>query len=124
MSLSTLGEYISLVLHNLCVSVVKAVALTTLSYIVDETQLDLLRLDFEMLQFFLSKVQGALAEGSPVHAQCMASEMIRGLSNLAKNDFNKRLTVAQGKYCTSVRRDIKSPRIRPGIDVFCLLVFF
>ena len=76
-----------------------------------------------MLQFFLSKVQGALAEGKTIHAQCMASEMIRGLSNLAKNDFNKRLMVAQGKYCTSVRRDIKSPRIRPGIDVFCLFVF-
>ena len=95
-------------------------ALTTLSYIVDETQLDLLRLDFEMLQFFLSKVQGALAEGKTIYAQCMASEMIRGLSNLAKNDFNKRLTVAQGKYCTSVRKDIKSPRIQPVIDVSCL----
>ena len=84
------------------VSVVKALALTTLSYIVDETQLDLLRLDSEMLQFFLSKVQGSLAEGTAVNAQCVASEVIRGLSNLAKNDFNKRLMVSQGKYRTSV----------------------
>ena len=110
-------------IYSLCVSAVKTVALKTLSYIVDENQLDLLRLGFEMLQFFLSKVQGALADGTTVHAQCMASEMIRGLSNLAKNDFNKRLMVAQGKYCTSVRRDIQSPRIRPVIDVFRFFVF-
>ena len=71
-------------------------ALSLLSDIVDESQLDLLHLDAEMLEFFLNKIQGALAAGKTVHEGCMSSEMLRGLSLLAKNDFNRRLMVAQG----------------------------
>ena len=82
----------------LCVSVVKAVALMTLSYFVDESQLDLLRLDAHMLQFFLDHIQAALRSRKFGHAGWMISEVIRGLSNLAKNDFNKHLIVSQGNH--------------------------
>ena len=84
-------------IYSLCVSGVKAVALLTLSYIVDETQLDLLRLDFEMLQFFLNNIQGALAAGTHTHGNYITNGMLRGLSLFAKNDFNKILMVAQGR---------------------------
>ena len=82
----------------LCVSVVKNVALITLSYFVDESQLDLLRLDAHMLQFFLDHIQAALRSRKFGHAGWMISEVIHGLSNLAKNDFNKHLIVSQGNH--------------------------
>ena len=82
---------------SVCVSAVKAVALLTLSYIADETQLDLLRLDFEMLQFFLNNIQGALDTGTHSREGYATHEVIRGLSLFAKNDFNKILMVAQGR---------------------------
>ena len=72
-------------------------ALSLLSDIVDESQLDLLHLDAEMLEFFLNKIQGALAAGKPTHDTFVTSELLRALSLLAKNNFNKRLMVAQGE---------------------------
>ena len=93
-------------IYSLCVSAVKTVALKTLSYIVDENQLDLLRLDFVMLQFFLNNIQGALAAGTHTHGNYITNGMLRGLSLFAKNDFNKRLMVAQGNSYTSVNRCI------------------
>ena len=84
-------------IYRLCVSGVKAVALLTLSYIVDETQLDLLRLDFEMLQFFLNNIKDALATETHCVAGYATHEVIRGLSLFAKNDFNKILMVAQSR---------------------------
>ena len=75
---------------------VKSLALRTLSHIVDESQLDLVRLDAEMLQVFLDNVQGALAAGETSHGNSTTSGMLHDLAFLARNDFNKRLMVAQG----------------------------
>ena len=70
----------------------------TLAYIVDESQRDLVRLDAEMLRFFLDNIQAALAAQKPYHAKWTTSEVLRGLSFLAKNEFNKNLMVAQGNF--------------------------
>ena len=92
------------------VSVVKAVALMTLSYFVDESQLDLVRLDAQMLQFFLDNIQAALHSRKLLHGKWTTSEVIRGLSNLAKNDFNKRLMVCL-LYTSPSPRDRVSSRM-------------
>lgn len=81
----------------LTISVVKSVALMTLAYMVEVSQLDLVRLDTEMLQFFLDNVQGAVKARTPFHRMWVTAEVLGGLAMLANDDFNRKLFIARGK---------------------------
>ena len=106
------------------VSVVRTVALMTLSYIVDDGQLDLVRLDPAMLQHFLDNVQCALTTEKPFHGRWTTSEILRGFSNLARSDFNRGLMVAQGNWLggLSLFKDSRLYKVTGWVDCLSLRI--
>nr|KAG5703478.1 hypothetical protein BaRGS_020112 [Batillaria attramentaria] len=74
----------------------RAIALMTVSYLVNESQLSLLEMSPGILQYYTDRVQQALAAQKGHNGGWRTEEVLSGLSMLAKNDFNKRLMVAKG----------------------------
>ena len=70
-------------------------ALLTLAYVVDDTELELLELDHNLLHFCLQLLEVALQD--PGKKSWYIDELLVGLSQAARLDFNRRLLVATGK---------------------------
>ena len=76
-------------------------ALLTLAFIVEEDQLNLIRLDPEMLQIFLDYIRGAVVAKKKIQSQFTVDELLAGLCALARNEFNRILMVTQGQCSTN-----------------------
>ncbi|XP_071108142.1 uncharacterized protein [Haliotis cracherodii] len=82
---------------------VKMVTLLTLSYILDESQNDLLLADDSVFDFILSMIKLAWKAQDHRYNGFSVMELVEGLTGLAKNDDNKKLIEKKGAVPTVMK---------------------
>lgn len=76
---------------------IRTLALCTLSFLVEDHEQDLLKVDKFLLQYCVQCIYGAADSKGKSHNGWLMEELLALLSRLARNDSNKRLILRTGK---------------------------
>ena len=74
-------------------------ALITMAFLVEDSDLDLIRLDCDTLQYFLDTTSASFVSQGRESEGWQTDAVVHGLSQFARNDVNCRRIVAQGHFC-------------------------
>lgn len=76
---------------------IQELAHCALSFLVEDDELDLMKVNKLLLQYWFQCIYGAADSKSQSHNGWLMEEVLAFLSRLARNDYNKRLILRTGK---------------------------